>query len=570
VGAEIERIESIAFFELIRIDDEEMDASSSKSDNWGKSDPLFPNADEYAESFHTRFKDQFPEDLDHLSKEVAFRIANNPSDVEKYEMSPHTWLNLILHLKLNLIRTKYNFLINFYMEYRGFDSEERAIRSLLNTYHSTLRNPQKQLSLLRTSLLGSSYYISKETSDRYSNLAIEIFTHKLKELNPQTGFNSSNNSSYSNMEKIFVLHSWIDAKPSDEALALTEFLRRSGFEAEMDVMLSDRGASINFNEMMSRAFTDYKKLIVVLSGSYKFKADTFRGGVGNEYRIILDQIQKTPEKFIFVSFESIVDDIVPTAIAGREIIDLRKDASDGYNLLFSRLNEQPIYPFSAVAPKRPEITKKEIPSIDDVIQQQIPREEVQNSKEEKPGINAHDGQAFLFGLSNSSTAKLDEIEKGFSFKVDPPENVIFPHEIRTEFIQTGIFFFAFFPIGRVQLPVDLGTKMLVPNTEEIFEFPSETIFQFGQYDIDNDGVPEIIIGAFGGIDRLVVNILKFHPPGLESGQLRQNNWELLRAFEGRYEGRFQEQSITFPMGNSGGFYNEWTWTRGKFVDTGEY
>ena len=68
--------------------------------------------------------------------------------------------------------------------------------------------------------------------------------------------------------------------------------------------------------------TDYEKVIVVLSKGYKDKAENFKGGVGNEYNLILKYIETQKNKYILISFEPISDEITPLNFKGRHIFDL--------------------------------------------------------------------------------------------------------------------------------------------------------------------------------------------------------------------------------------------------------
>jgi len=49
----------------------------------------------------------------------------------------------------------------------------------------------------------------------------------------------------------------------------------------------------------------YDKVVVVLSKEYKMRADNMIGGVGQEAPMIAAEKKKQPNKFVFVSLESI-------------------------------------------------------------------------------------------------------------------------------------------------------------------------------------------------------------------------------------------------------------------------
>jgi hypothetical protein len=112
--------------------------------------------------------------------------------------------------------------------------------------------------------------------------------------------------------------------------------------------------------MMHLAMLNYKNVIIVLSKGYKEKSEKFKGGVGEEYALIIKDIAQHPKKYILVSFEGINNDIAPLGLQGRDTIDL----SDTNNLdrLYRKLMDVPEYEFSDVAPEKPVLTQKGIPS----------------------------------------------------------------------------------------------------------------------------------------------------------------------------------------------------------------
>ena len=101
------------------------------------------------------------------------------------------------------------------------------------------------------------------------------------------------------------------------------------------------------------------KVIVVLSESYKKKADESLGGVGIEYKSISCDMDKHPQKYILVSFDPLNDDvrakITPILFISHEVIDLSEDSKNGYKKLFSKLRDIPLIVFSEVGSKLPEV-----------------------------------------------------------------------------------------------------------------------------------------------------------------------------------------------------------------------
>jgi hypothetical protein len=159
-------------------------------------------------------------------------------------------------------------------------------------------------------------------------------------------------------KEVFVTYSWDTQEHNEKVISFTDFLRDEGFNAEMDVMHSQAHTAIDFIKMMHQIMTDYKKVIVVLSNGYKLKAEAFKGGVGNEYNLILKDMDAHPNKYILVSFEGIHDEIFPLFFKGRQVIDL-SDRSH-LNELFAKLKDEPLIKFSPVGPKKPQVAQKPI------------------------------------------------------------------------------------------------------------------------------------------------------------------------------------------------------------------
>ena len=82
------------------------------------------------------------------------------------------------------------------------------------------------------------------------------------------------------------------------------FLRENGFNAVIDKLIAQKETAADFSKMMHQAFTEYDKVLVVLSKGYKEKAETFQGGVGTEYSLLIKDIESNVTKYILGSFEA--------------------------------------------------------------------------------------------------------------------------------------------------------------------------------------------------------------------------------------------------------------------------
>lgn len=149
---------------------------------------------------------------------------------------------------------------------------------------------------------------------------------------------------------IFVSYSWIDEKPDKRVLQLVARLRESGYPAECDVMKMQEYASINFVEMMAKSLQEAEKVIIVLSESYKEKADSFGGGVGKEYSYIIGHISQEPRKYILVSFDRNLAKVQPNFLSQNQVIFL--DDDNGFKKLLLKLNNMGEYSFPEVNPNK--------------------------------------------------------------------------------------------------------------------------------------------------------------------------------------------------------------------------
>lgn len=105
--------------------------------------------------------------------------------------------------------------------------------------------------------------------------------------------------------------------------------------------------------MMAKLIPNAKKVIVFLSKKYKERADKFEGGVGTEYRMIINEINKKPSKYILATFDSLkinkLEDILPNALGNREVIEINTDNDLWKDIIFSKLADMRLYVIKDVA-----------------------------------------------------------------------------------------------------------------------------------------------------------------------------------------------------------------------------
>ncbi|MEL6694796.1 MAG: SEFIR domain-containing protein [Bacteroidota bacterium] len=122
----------------------------------------------------------------------------------------------------------------------------------------------------------------------------------------------------------------------------------AGVKADFDETLRQDETALNFDELSVKIATQYDKVIVVLSEGYKLKADNFKGGVGDELRVIISDIKVSPQKYILVTFEKLRPGIFPAALSGRDCLNLTKPGN--MNLLINKLRGIKTLPVVEVNP----------------------------------------------------------------------------------------------------------------------------------------------------------------------------------------------------------------------------
>ncbi|MDB5159427.1 MAG: hypothetical protein JWR50_4134 [Mucilaginibacter sp.] len=155
------------------------------------------------------------------------------------------------------------------------------------------------------------------------------------------------------MSEVFISYSWDSPEHEQQVINFTNYLRENGFDTSIDKLLNQKKTAINFVRMMHEAFRQHPKVIILLSVGYKQKAESFTGGVGEEYELLINDIKKNEQKYILASFGGRSDAIVPMGLAGRDIVDLSVPAE--HQRLFAKLQGHQVYEFVPVAGSKPEL-----------------------------------------------------------------------------------------------------------------------------------------------------------------------------------------------------------------------
>lgn len=163
---------------------------------------------------------------------------------------------------------------------------------------------------------------------------------------------------------VFITYAWEPEnmefeKYQKEVLEFTNVLRDNGYDAIFDLGSGNIG---NWTQVMVDGLKK-EKIIVLLSPEYKRKADeTASTGVAIERNALVERIKVDPNSVIFARLPSQRDrkltEIVPNIFGGVTVIDLsKKSIIDGYNMLYTRLNDDKVLDLHPVHETRPN-TKK--------------------------------------------------------------------------------------------------------------------------------------------------------------------------------------------------------------------
>jgi hypothetical protein len=282
---------------------------------------------------------EYPLDFSALSEKIGFDLddAYIPDSVAFVETSLRglTGKNAIKPMPRELVKT---------LDETFHYNNPRL--HLISAYHK-IPTPSLEYILIkvRQNLIHDFQILNRRIVKATEELEIKIVANSEINTNPK--------------KKVFVSYAWEDEKFNSKIISFVEFLRTKGFDASMDKKRNQEEVSINFNQMMIDGIQNSDKVIVVLSKTYKKKADKFEGGVWTEFKIILEDMKKNSNKYIFVYFGDLPrENVTPTAILGTDILNLKKDQDEHkFNTLFSKIKEENIIQFSDVSEQEIEIKK---------------------------------------------------------------------------------------------------------------------------------------------------------------------------------------------------------------------
>ncbi|MCF0061808.1 TIR domain-containing protein [Dyadobacter chenwenxiniae] len=292
--------------------------------------------------FHKEFKgDDVDQVLEYKRKYIAFRSDTNTNFL---------CLGLILNGLDDILKELFNFFTDTdFDEFEDFAAKRIYANTTREALDLAVENVGKNIIF---SLASDATVSGSSETQRRSN------TNSLA--NEKTANNSDSTKNLNAMKEkkdVFVTYAWDNQEHKNFVYEFVNHLRSNGFDAEMDTYKSQQEASADFMKMMHQAMTDYKKVIVVLSEKYKEKAESFEGGVGTEYGLIIKDIRENVNKYILVSADGHGNDVTPMEFRYREIIDIsRPYKPEMMNRLYGKLSDQATIEFHPVGLEKPELT----------------------------------------------------------------------------------------------------------------------------------------------------------------------------------------------------------------------
>lgn len=134
---------------------------------------------------------------------------------------------------------------------------------------------------------------------------------------------------------VFISYSWDTQEHKEWVIALANELRRNGIIAETDEFITQRG-TVNLNRMMVENIRDKDYTLVILTDKYAEKADGFKGGVGYETSLLINEITDNINKIIpIMKFNGDTKKAIPFYLKGVTYINFSNDSN--FNEKFEEL-----------------------------------------------------------------------------------------------------------------------------------------------------------------------------------------------------------------------------------------
>ena len=171
--------------------------------------------------------------------------------------------------------------------------------------------------------------------------------------------------------RVFISYARENEEAIQTIVSFANYLRKFGIDPYLDEIENDIHPSVNFKEYMEKAPLISDKVIIVLSKTYKNRADNNYGGVGEECAVFEEDYKKTPDKYIFVGIcdgnRTInANEITPKIFQGVSVHVLNSN-QESFDDLIRRIYDIPKFKLSELGEKL-NFKQEEIPSFFNLIQ----------------------------------------------------------------------------------------------------------------------------------------------------------------------------------------------------------
>lgn len=142
----------------------------------------------------------------------------------------------------------------------------------------------------------------------------------------------------SNDVSVFISYSWDSSDHQNWVKNLVGKLTRSGFDAKMDTLQTEKD-TVHLGEMMASSIRENDYTIVVMTPEYSDRADNYRGGVGTETRYIMNLLDENRNRVIPIIRQGDDSTAIPFYLTQINYVDFRNDSAyeGSYQSLLMRM-----------------------------------------------------------------------------------------------------------------------------------------------------------------------------------------------------------------------------------------
>lgn len=177
---------------------------------------------------------------------------------------------------------------------------------------------------------------------------------------------------------VFISYSWDNSQHKNWVIALANELRKYGIDAIVDEFIT-QNETVNLNRMMIENIFNNDFTLVIMTDKYAKKANEFKGGVGYETAILINDMVDNIGKIIqIMRFKGDRKEAIPYYLKGVSYIDFTNDSDFDekfedlkYKILkVNRIEMEPLGEITSLKPRK--ITRETIKINNDINGDLIP------------------------------------------------------------------------------------------------------------------------------------------------------------------------------------------------------